>query len=184
MNETNSSENQESRKKILVMGLENSGKTSIIFNMLGKDNLMDYLKISPTKGFSIQNLIKGETTFILWEFGGQEASIKEYIKNFKNNATDMEELFFVIDIQDVDKYERAIEYLKIIIDNLIDLDLNIEITIFLHKNDHNLFKKFPNLNELTIENFILKIKETIPHNFYFEIYKTTIYTVLDKIHVY
>jgi len=184
MNEIDSSENQESRKKILVMGLENSGKTSIIFNMLGKDNIMDYLKLSPTKGFSIQNIKKGETTFILWEFGGQEASIKEYMKNFKTNATDMEELFFVIDIQDVDKYARAIEYLKIVIDNLIDLGLKIEITIFLHKNDHDLFKIHPNLNELTIENLVLKIKELIPHNFYFEIYKTTIYTVFDKIHIY
>ncbi len=184
MNNIDNSENQENRKKILVMGLENSGKTSIIFNILGKDNLLDYFKISPTKGFSIQNVEKGNSKFILWEFGGQEASIREYMKNFKDNTIDVEEVFYVIDIQDADKYDKALEYLKMIIDNLIILDLSIEFTIFLHKNDHDLFEKFPSLSDLTVENLILKIKEIIPSNFYFEIYKTAIYTVLDKIHIY
>lgn len=40
------------------------------------------------------------------------------------------------------------------------------------------------ITESTINNLIVKIKEIIPPESFHEIYKSTIYTVLDKIHVY
>ncbi|MFX1274762.1 MAG: ADP-ribosylation factor-like protein [Promethearchaeota archaeon] len=184
MDPTDKIEVEEIGKKILVMGLENSGKTSIILNILGKDNLLEYIKINPTKGYDIKSLKKGDLNFILWDLGGQDNSIKEYLDNFKNYITDTEELFFVIDIQDMNKYNKALSYFKKIIDNLKLLNIKVEVTVFLHKNDHDLYDKFPDINKIVIDNLISRIKELIPTNYYYEIYKTTIYTVLDKVHIY
>ncbi|MFX1258250.1 MAG: ADP-ribosylation factor-like protein [Promethearchaeota archaeon] len=183
--ETNdNSEIQEITKKILVMGLSNSGKTSIILNMLAKDNLLDYISLNPTEGVKVRNLKKGSSFFSLWELGGEDVYIKEYLEDFEKYIIDTEEIFFVIDIQDVDKYDKALNYLKKIIDIIKSRKNVVEITIFLHKNDHDIFKKFPDINETKIDNLINRIKTIIPPNFFHEIYKTTIYTLLDKVHVY
>lgn len=165
------------------MGLENSGKSSLILNLSGYDNIMDYYSLTPTIGDKANKLRKGDSDFILWEIGGQEKYINEYLKKLDKFLLETEEIFFLIDIQDVNKYERALDYLNKIVKKIIELKNVLEITIFLHKYDHDILK-YPQINNTIIENLITSIKEIIPSNFYYEIYKTTLYMTLDKEHVY
>ena len=172
------------KKKILIMGLENSGKTSIILNLLKKDNLTDYISVNPTRELNINTLKRGNSAFSLWELGGQKSFIQKYLENFEDYINDTEELFFVIDIQDFSKYDSALDYLEKVIIELGKMVNAVEITVFLHKFDHDIYDKNPQINETLIDNLIAKIKSLIPSNHYFEIYKTTIYTVLDKAHIF
>ncbi|MBN1800566.1 MAG: 50S ribosome-binding GTPase [Candidatus Lokiarchaeota archaeon] len=180
----NGEKNQDpNKKKILVLGLENSGKTSLILNFLGKDNIMEYISLVPTLKDNINVLRKGDSSFVLWELGGQEKYVKECLENFDNYLPDTEELFFIIDIQDVEKYDKALKYLEEVVSKLRSSKLTIEITIFLHKNDHDLSEKIPQITNM-VENLILKIKSIVPANFYCEIYKSSLYISLDKVHMY
>ncbi|MFW9895773.1 MAG: ADP-ribosylation factor-like protein [Candidatus Thorarchaeota archaeon] len=172
------------KKKILVLGLEKSGKTSIILHFIGKINLSDFFSLNNTKNPNIFNLEKDNIKFSIWDFKGKEAYRNEFLKNFNNYITDAEEIFFVIDIQDFKKFDLTLTFLQEIIDKLKELNLRIEFTIFLHKYDNDLFERVSDINIENINTLIEKIIQIIPPEVFHEIYKSTIYTVLDKIHIY
>ncbi|MFX1242151.1 MAG: Rab family GTPase [Promethearchaeota archaeon] len=172
------------KKKILVLGLEKSGKTSIMLNFIGKFNLSDYNSYNNIKSPSIVKLESGNTEFDIWDFKGEEVYRNEFLNNFDDCINGTGEIFFVIDIQDLNRYDLVIKYLREIINKLKSLSLRVDFTFFLHKYDHDLLKRFPNINNEMIENLITKIKQIVPKEDFHEIYKTTIYTILDRIHVY
>ncbi|MFX1310912.1 MAG: ADP-ribosylation factor-like protein [Promethearchaeota archaeon] len=172
------------KKKILVLGLEKSGKTSIVSSFIGKFNLSDFISFNNTRSPNIVKIEKDNIKFSIWDFNGKEAYCNEFLKNFNNYIIDTEEIFFVIDIQDLKNYDLALNFLQEIIDKLKEFNLKIEFTFFLHKYDHDLFEQVSDINIEKIENLIGRIKQIIPPEDFHEIYKTTIYTVLDKIHIY
>ncbi|MFX1322823.1 MAG: ADP-ribosylation factor-like protein [Promethearchaeota archaeon] len=172
------------KKKILVLGLEKSGKTSIILSFIGKFNLSDYVSLDDTKSPNIIKFETDELKFSIWDFNGEELYRNEFLKNFNNFINDTKEIFYVIDIQDLKSYELTLKFLQEIIEKLKKLNIRVEFTFFLHKYDHDLFERFPDINIEIIENLIGRIIQIIPPEDFHEIYKTTIYTVLDKIHVY
>ena len=57
--------------KILIMGLTNAGKTSIVLSMKNEVNLMNYLSLKPTKGYQISELEGEEARYYIWDLGGQ-----------------------------------------------------------------------------------------------------------------
>ncbi|MFW9827888.1 MAG: ADP-ribosylation factor-like protein [Candidatus Thorarchaeota archaeon] len=172
------------KKKIIVLGLKGSGKTSIVLNFIGKFNLSDYSSNINVKSPNILKLKKRNIEFSIWDFNGEESHRKEFLTNFNNYIIDTEEIFFVIDIQDLKSYESALNFLNDIIEKLHKLNIKVEFTFFLHKYDHDVFKRFPHINNEIIENLIGRINELIPPESFHEIYKTTIYTIIDKIHIY
>ncbi|MFW9823640.1 MAG: ADP-ribosylation factor-like protein [Candidatus Thorarchaeota archaeon] len=172
------------KKKILVLGLEKSGKTSIIMHFIGKFNLSDFFSLDNTINPNIFNLEKDNIEFSIWDFKGDEAYRNEFLKNFNSYITDTEEIFFVIDVQDLKKYDLTLSFLQEIINKLKDINFRLEFTIFLHKYDNDLFERVSDINIEKINALIERIIQIIPQEEFHEIYKTTIYTVLDKIHVY
>ncbi|MFX1281656.1 MAG: ADP-ribosylation factor-like protein [Promethearchaeota archaeon] len=172
------------KKKILVLGLEKSGKTSIVLNFVGKFNLSDYISLKNSKTPNLVNLEKDNIKFSIWDFPGKETYRNEFLENSKNYLIDTGEIFFVIDIQDIENYDLALKFLQEIIEKLIEYNLTVEFTFFLHKYDHDLFERFPDLKIEKIENLISRIKQLIPSEEFHEIYKSTIYTLMDKIHMY
>ena len=171
-------------KKILVLGLDNSGKTSIVFNFIGEINLPNFISLKETKKVNIVNLEKDNFNFKILDFGGKEIYRNEFLKKFNEYIIDTEEIFYVIDIQDHERYESTLNFLKEIIKRLKTMKYKIEFTFFLHKFDNNLFELNPNINDGIINDLIEKIRKIVPSEEFHEIYKSTIYTVLDKIHVY
>ncbi len=172
------------RRKILVLGLENSGKTSIILNFFGRVNLSDYNSLKETKSPNIVELKTDDLIFSIWDFNGKELDRNEFLKKFEVFIEDTNEIFYVIDIQDIKNYELALNFLQEIIEKVKKQNIKVEFTLFLHKYDLDIFDQFPDITMELIDNLIEKIKQIIPTEEFHEIYRSTIYTILDKIHIY
>jgi len=168
-------------KKILFVGLDNAGKTSIVKCLSGTKKLTSFCDIKPTTGNKIISINILDTDFSIWDLGGQEAFRKEYLSDFNDYIYGCNKLIFVIDIQDTKRYELALEYFEKIID-LTEAEKNannIELSVFLHKFDPDLIendafdKKINRLKE--------KVKEKLDStDFFYQIFRTTIYAIFEK----
>lgn len=125
----------ETIRKILIMGLDQAGKTSIL-NILNQNfNLMDNLK--PTIGIERTEIKILGIPIVSWDFGGQEQFRKEYFKNLKV-LDKADSLFFVIDALNATRYEEALDYYAKILEIFEKLELKPKIVILIHKVDPNL----------------------------------------------
>lgn len=68
---------KEKELRILILGLDNAGKTTIMKRVLGED----HHEISPTVGFNIKTLEYNGYMLNLWDVGGQK-SIRTYWRNY------------------------------------------------------------------------------------------------------
>ncbi|KAJ3411631.1 ADP-ribosylation factor-like protein 2 [Chytridiales sp. JEL 0842] len=68
---------REKEMRILMLGLDNAGKTTILKRINGED----VSTISPTLGFNIKTLEHGEYKLNIWDVGGQK-SIRSYWRNY------------------------------------------------------------------------------------------------------
>jgi len=175
---TNSKENN--IKKVLIMGLDNSGKTSIVLCLKGVKNLLSFYSLNPTKGIMINKFETLGSEFNIWDFGGQEQYRGDYLKNFEDHLIGSNKIIFVIDVQDVDRYEIALSFLKDIVESIKNGQIQIEFTIFLHKYDPDLKLIKKELDDNLIQDLVSKIRDTFPYDFPFSIHTTSIYTVFQK----
>lgn len=170
----------ENTKKIVIMGLDNSGKTSIVLCLKGVKNLSSFSTIKPTRGFEINNFHTLGSEFNIWDFGGQAQFREDYFKNFKNHIKGASKLIYVIDIQDRERYDLSLEYLHRIIMLLIKVKVNIDFSLFLHKFDPDIEIIKNEIKEEVIQVLIKQIEDLIPTDFPYQIYKTSIYTIFQK----
>lgn len=170
-------------KKILLVGLDNSGKTSIVMSLKGIKTLPKFFNVKPSKGEDIQPIKVLDSEFSIWDLGGQESYRIEYLKNFNKYIKGCSKLIYVFDIQDTKRYDLALEYFENLI-NLVENNFNtntIEISIFLHKNDPDLNVIKPELTREIIDDLKEKIKNRIEKtSFFYQIFKTTIYALFEK----
>jgi len=166
--------------KLIVMGLDNAGKTSIILSLTKKANLLDFCSIKPTQGLNIVNIDDDPyMKFNIWDFGGQEGYRGDYFKKMDDYLVDVERFIYVIDTQDPERYELALQYLTDLIQTLKNSQKKLELSIFLHKCDpsFDLENTFHNRIQVKLIDIIRKI---IPSQFKFKIFKTSVYTVFKK----
>lgn len=88
---------REREMRILVLGLDNAGKTTIIKKFNGED----VGEVAPTLGFQINTLYFQGYKLVLWDVGGQ-ASIRTYWRNFFEKT---DGLIWVVDSSDVQRLE-------------------------------------------------------------------------------
>ncbi len=172
--------NSKITKKIVIMGLDNSGKSSIVLCLKGVKNLTSFSAIKPTRGFEINKFNTMGSDFNIWDFGGQEKFREDYVKNFKNHIKGTNKLIYVVDIQDRERYDLSLQYLVKIITLLQENKLNPDFSLFLHKFDPDIELINKEINEELIQTLINQIKDIIPQNFQHQIYTTSIYTVFQK----
>ncbi len=169
---------QEKPTKILIMGLDNCGKTSILISLREDANILSYFSLKPTKGVAIEKF-EGQN-IVCWDLGGQKKYREEYLKDLGKYVKETDKIIFIIDVQDIKRYKLALEYLNKVVENLNPS--NIDFSIFLHKYDPNLNKrdKFREIDNIIESKLVSEIRKTIPSNFNYDIFKTTIYTVFEK----
>ena len=174
-------ENLSQKKKILIMGLDQAGKTCITKCLQGVKNLSAFDITKPTMGLNKTSFHALGSEFIILDFGGQEAYREKHLENFSGYIENTDKFIFVMDIQDVIRYPLAINYLKKII-SLIpdDLKLLIEFSVFLHKYDSDWDMLNDKTSELNIKKLIEKLKDIFPADLNYSIHKTSIYTVFEK----
>jgi small GTP-binding protein domain len=111
--------------RILVLGLDNSGKTTIMKRLSDED--ID--SVMPTKGFNVKSLVQNGIALNMWDIGGQK-SIRPYWRNYLDRT---DALVYVIDSSD----EKRMEETGIELDGLIGEDKldRVPILIFANKQD-------------------------------------------------
>merc|ERR1711965_656056 len=82
----------ETEVRILMLGLDNSGKTSILKRLSEED----ITHVMPTQGFNIKSLVHEGFKLNVWDIGGQK-SIRPYWRNYFDNT---DALVYVIDAAD------------------------------------------------------------------------------------
>jgi ADP-ribosylation factor-like protein 3 len=89
--------------RILVLGLDNSGKTTILKAMSEED----ISTIMPTQGFNIKSLSQDGFKLNVWDIGGQKA-IRPYWKNYYDNT---DALIYVVDSSDEARIKECFDEL-------------------------------------------------------------------------
>jgi hypothetical protein len=160
-------------QKVLFTGLEEGGKTSILLLLDRKFSLLPAVKptIKAKRSFYTDSLLGIHIT--RWDLGGQSIYRKIYIDEKSKYFTEMQSVFYVIDIQSKKKFEEALIYLKDIINIITPNHLeNFQLLILLHKFDPDIKKKEEILeNQRFLKN---KIKSLVG-NLKYTIYTTSIY---------
>ncbi len=160
-------------KKILFCGLANGGKTSILLTLDRKFSLLTTVKPTIKAKRSVYTNSLLGVSIIRWDLGGQKGYRKIYLENKSKYFTDMQSIFYVIDIQSSEHFKEDLIYLKDIV-NIMSTSHqdNFQFLILLHKCDPDI-KKTKNI--MTKINY-LKIKiPTIINDLKFTIYTTSIY---------
>ena len=124
--------------KISVFGLANAGKTALLNVLQGNLNIEVLTDIKPTTGANrvLANIL--DLDYSIWDMGGQDLYREEYISNAELYFLHIDLLIFVVDIQDNANYQKALSYLKDIINIIENLKENPDFLIMLHKVDPKL----------------------------------------------
>ena len=168
-------------KKVLIMGLDNSGKSSIVLCLMGVKNLSSFSSLKPTRGIKTNNFQALGSEFSIWDFGGQEQFREGYLNDFQNHIKEIKKFIYVLDFQDRERYDISLEYLSKIVSLLRKHKMNVDFSIFLHKYDPDLELLNSKFNENMVSDLIRSMKRLIPSDFAYQIYKTSIYTVFQKL---
>jgi small GTP-binding protein len=169
-------------KKILFVGLDNGGKTSIVKSLTGTKNLPSFSSIPPTRGESQVRIKLSDSEFSIWDLGGQEAFREEYLADFDKYLFGCSKLIYVFDIQDTKRYDLAMQYFEKIIDFTVEKleSNNIELSIYFHKFDPDL--KRDNITDDIVNGLKDKVKAKLDNtNLFYQIFLTTIYAIFEKI---
>jgi ADP-ribosylation factor-like protein 3 len=93
--------------KILVLGLDNAGKTTLL-RLLSSE---DPTETSPTQGFNVKSIVKDSFKLNVWDIGGQK-EIRKYWENYFDNV---DGLIFVVDSSDDYRVTECNNELKLLI---------------------------------------------------------------------
>ncbi len=111
--------------KLLVLGLDCSGKTTILKAVADEE----ISNIQPTQGFNIKSLKVEGVNLAIWDLGGQKV-LREYWSNYFKGTN---VLVYVIDAADIGRLEESGNELS----NLLkEIELkNVPVLIFANKQD-------------------------------------------------
>lgn len=94
---------REQEIRLLVLGLDNAGKTTILKKFIGEDTD----KIAPTLGFNIKTVAYDEFKLNFWDVGGQK-TIRAYWRNYFEKT---DGIIWVVDSTDVPRLNETREEL-------------------------------------------------------------------------
>jgi len=129
----------ESFLKVIISGLDNAGKTSILTALDRKyDFEKDIVKLKPTIRVEYHKMNFLRNNCIFWDMGGQDQYREIYVKyqDVYFDSTDL--LIYVIDIQDPDRFNDSLEYLNAILTFFSDNNMVVPLIVTFHKYDPEL----------------------------------------------
>lgn len=89
--------------RILILGLDNAGKTTLLYRL----KIGEVVTTIPTIGFNVESVTYKNLNFNVWDLGGQ-TSIRPYWRCYYANTA---AVIFVIDSTDIDRLSTASEEL-------------------------------------------------------------------------
>lgn len=157
--------------KIILAGLDNSGKSSIISLLKRSKPLLEIHKdinnLTPTTGLLREEIDLSGLTVRLWELGGQERYRSQYLKEPEMYFLDSHTFVFVLDIQNQNRFDESLAYMKSLIELLKFLELPLPIQIFLHKADPNInLTSYKNQLDESIRSIIRETGWNVPKDIF------------------
>lgn len=128
-------------RKISIVGLDNAGKTALLNVLQNNVKLETFSKLVPTIGVNRETLEKFGLQYLILDMGGQEKYRSEYLENGHKYFYQVELLIFVIDVQDSENFETALNYLQEVIKIIELLKENPEFLIIINKVDPDIKDK-------------------------------------------
>ena len=143
----NDVKNQEQQVKLVILGLENAGKTSIV-DLLKQKTEVTLRKppdMYPTKGVERRSLFQGN--IMVWDLGGQEVYRNEYLKNPESYFKEISFCYYVIDAQDYYRLAPSTMYFMGVFNLIKKYSPNARIVLLFHKMDPNFDPNIRNLKD-------------------------------------
>jgi len=170
---------RKSAQKIIVIGLDNAGKTAILNKFGGRLGITDLTDLKPTKGVD-RRYIETENSNLdlyVWDFGGQAQYRSKYLKNPEQYFLQVDLLIYVIDLQDSERYPESFEYFEQILNTLTILEEDPFVLIYIHKFDPDLKHDAETLLNIELLKDILNQALT-SFGYDYEAYLTSIYSLI------
>jgi GTPase SAR1 family protein len=165
--------------KIIIAGLDNSGKSSVVLSLKGANNLLSFARLRPTLGHEITRINDYEKKVMIWDLGGQEKYRYENVENFEKFSPGVQRFIYLVDVQDRDRYDLSLEYFQQLVNKFPD-HFHPEIFLFLHKFDP-ILENNPDYSDLNLYNeLVKKFKDKLPAKSSLQVFKTTIFTIFRK----
>jgi len=170
---------QKSAQKVIVIGLDNAGKTAILSKFGGRLGISDLANLKPTKGVDRRH-IKAENSdldLFIWDFGGQKLFRNKYFDNPEQYFLQTDLLIYVIDVQDSERFAESFEYFEKVLEILSTLEEEPFILIYIHKCDPDL--KHDPKTLLNIELLKDNLNQLLTSfDFDYEAYLTSIFSLI------
>ena len=104
LNTLRSLKKSDKESRILMLGLDNSGKTTALKKLANEDPS----QITPTQGFNIKSVQTAGYKLNVWDIGGQK-HIRPYWKNYYENT---DAIIYIVDSSDKRRFDEAAEELE------------------------------------------------------------------------
>jgi GTPase SAR1 family protein len=160
-----------SHKKLLMIGLDNGGKTSILAVLQDKFSIIKSLL--PTRGVKREKLDFFGYPILSWDLGGQvQYREKLYFNRPELFFTEADLVLYVIDTQDSDRFAEAANYFREVLKVLKELNEFPPVLVVLSKSDQDIRTSLEWQNNVTAiknkfnniikehENTIIKFSDT------------------------
>ncbi|TFG12353.1 MAG: hypothetical protein EU531_10620 [Promethearchaeota archaeon] len=172
---------KKARQKVIVVGLDNAGKTAILNKFGGKLGIEDLATLAPTKGVDRRNIQMedSDVELFIWDMGGQKQYRDKYLTQPEQYFLEIDLLIYVIDIQDPERFAESFEYFEDILKILKMLEEDPFIMVYIHKHDPDL-RRNPEI-ELSVELLKDNLNQLLTqYGFDFEAYLTSIYSLISN----
>jgi len=175
-------EKAKTEKKILVIGLDNGGKTSLLD--LLKNKFTMWKASLPTRGVKREQIDFFNYPIISWDLGGQEEYRESYFNKPKTNFLGASLIVYVVDIQDEKRFDLSVDYFERILQVLLEMEEPTKFVIALNKSDPNIIDttKFIENTENIKEKFNQTIKKYKEIDYFFA--NTSIFRVETVINLF
>ncbi len=124
-------------QKVVVIGLDNAGKTAILSQFGGRLGIGELTALPPTKGVDRKHieLEDSDVDLFIWDLGGQYQYRSKYLKNPESYFLETDLLIYVIDVQDTERYTESFEYFEEVLEIFNILEENPFVMVYIHKYD-------------------------------------------------
>lgn len=112
-------------KRILLLGLDAAGKTTILYKL----RLGEIVTTIPTIGFNVEEVEYKSLKMTIWDVGGQD-KIRKLWRHYYQGS---DALIYVVDANDIERLDEAREELFGVLDD--DTLTNIPVLVLSNKSD-------------------------------------------------
>jgi len=169
-------ENEEQPIKLVIIGMENAGKTTILDVLTGKikETPNKPPSMNPTKSVERSTILFFQKETKVWDLGGQETYRNEYLSNPEKYFHTISFFYYVVDIQDYYRLVSSVMYFKGIYNLIKKYSPDAKVILLFHKTDPDYIPDERNLKGKFLEKIEPQLELT---NTQYIMYDTTIFDI-------